>query len=59
MHARDNTVNYRVVAERLERAAQMLRDDPHNGERAKRLAKLAAQIRDEQCLPPGFRDEDA
>lgn len=61
MHARDNrdnVVNYRIVAERLERAAMLLRDDPHNCERAQRLSKLAEQIRHEQHLPPGFMDED-
>lgn len=69
MQTRDNSVNYRIVAERLERAAQMLRDDPYNGERAERLAKLAEQIRDDlaaserqrgmhQSLPPGFMNDD-
>lgn len=58
MQVRDNTVNYRVVAERLERAAMILRDDPHNCERAERLARLAALIREEQHLPPGFLEED-
>jgi hypothetical protein len=50
-------VNYRAIADELENAAQCLRER-RDSDRADRLCKLAMQIRQEQRLPAGFRQND-
>jgi hypothetical protein len=53
----DRPVNYRAIAEELEVVARTLREQ-HDEERAARILDLATKIREEQRLPPGFRQND-